>query len=172
MTKRRMRSLVAALAMALAPGIVAAPAGVSAAALAQPHFASLKADEVHVRKGPGEDYDILWTYRSIGLPVEVTAAHEHWRRIRDSEGSEGWVHFRLLSALRSALIAPWEKNGEVTPLLDDDDAGARMVAKLESGVKVFVSRCDGKWCRVSVAALAGWLPQNRLWGIYPGETFK
>jgi SH3-like domain-containing protein len=138
----------------------------------QPHFASLKADEVHVRKGPGDEYDVLWTYHSLGLPVEVTAEHDHWRRIRDSEGAEGWVYFRLLSALRSALITPWDKSKETTPLRDDDSDGARLVARLESGVKVFVQQCNGSWCQVSVSSMLGWIPQNRLWGIYPGEKFK
>jgi SH3-like domain-containing protein len=138
----------------------------------QPHFASLRADLVHVRKGPGEEYDILWTYKSLGLPVEVTAEHEHWRRIRDSEGAEGWVHFRLLSALRTALITPWDKSKETTVLHETADGDAKPVAKLESGVKAYVHECDGRWCRVSVTSLSGWIEQKRLWGIYPDETFK
>lgn len=141
-------------------------------ALAQPHFASLKADEVHMRKGPGDSYGILWTYRSIGLPVEVTAEHEHWRRVRDSEGAEGWVYFRLLSALRTALIAPWDKARVTTPLLEGASAAAPPIAQLESGVKVYVQQCDGKWCRVAVSSLKGWIEQNRLWGVYPNEIIN
>jgi SH3-like domain-containing protein len=150
----------------------AGPATAAATATQLPRFASLKADEVHVRKGPGEEYDILWTYRSLGLPVEVTAEHEHWRRIRDSEGSEGWVYVRLLSALRAALVTPWEKGGQTSVLRASPETDGRAVAKLESGVKTFVHECDGSWCRVSVSQLSGWIEQSRLWGVYPKESFK
>ncbi len=142
-----------------------------------PYFAALKADEVHVRKGPGRSYDILWTYRSLGLPVEVTAEHEHWRRVRDSTGAEGWVYFRLITSLRMALIAPWEKTSAqpsagTVPLFRSERAGAAVVAKLEPGVKVLVKSCNGTSCLVSVGGFAGWISQKKLWGVYPGEIIK
>lgn len=162
------------LALTVFVGLAAGPAAAAATAAGGqlPRFASLKADEVHVRKGPGEDYDVLWTFRSLGLPVEVTAEHEHWRRVRDSEGSEGWVHFRLLSALRAVLVMPWEKGGQTAVLRASPDGEGRAIARLESGVKGYVQECDGSWCRVSVASLNGWIEQSRLWGVYPKEAFK
>jgi SH3-like domain-containing protein len=137
-----------------------------------PHFAALKADEVHVRKGPGRNYDIVWTYRSLGLPVEVTAKHEHWRRVRDSTGAEGWVYFRLLTALRMALISPWQKKKITIPLHKDASTGSSSIAKLEPGVKVLVKSCTGNWCLVSVEGFKGWIEQKKLWGIYPGEIIE
>ncbi len=43
-----------------------------------------------------------WVYTRAGLPVEITAEFENWRRIRDSEGAEGWVYHSLLSGRRTA----------------------------------------------------------------------
>lgn len=139
-----------------------------------PRFVSLKSDKVFVRKGPGRDYDILWTYKSLGLPVEITARHQHWRRIRDSEGAEGWIYFRLLSNLRFALILPWEKTKITAFLRASDNPTARPVARLESGVQIYVRSCTGKWCEVSVkgAGLVGWIEQEKLWGVYPNEIIK
>ena len=137
-----------------------------------PHFAALKADKVHVRKGPGRKYDIVWTFRSLGLPVEVTARHEHWRRIRDSAGSEGWVHFRLISALRMALVSPWQDEKQTIILHRDAAENSRPVARLEPSVKVLVKSCTGNWCLVTVGSFKGWIGQKKLWGVYPGEVIK
>ncbi len=137
-----------------------------------PHFAALKSDEVHVRKGPGRKYDILWTYRSLGLPVEVTAKHEHWRRVRDSTGAEGWVYFRLLSALRMGLISPWKKQKITISLFQKASAASAVVVRLESDVKVLIKSCRSSWCFVTVGGFKGWIEQAKLWGVYPGETFE
>ncbi|MEO1282185.1 MAG: hypothetical protein AAFV69_10660, partial [Pseudomonadota bacterium] len=32
--------------------------------------------------------------------------------------------------------------------------------------------CDGTWCRVSVANYRGFIRQNKIWGLYPSETFN
>jgi len=137
-----------------------------------PHFATLKSDEVHVRKGPGRKYDILWTYRSLGLPLEVTAKHEHWRRVRDSTGAEGWVYFRLLSALRMGLISPWTKQKTTISLFQKANTASTTVVRLEPGVKVLIKSCSGAWCFVSVGGFKGWIEQTKLWGVYPGEIFE
>ena len=38
------------------------------------------------------------------LPVEITAKFENWRRIRDSDGTEGWVYHSLLSGKRTGMV--------------------------------------------------------------------
>ena len=129
-----------------------------------PYFGALKADEVHVRKGPGRSYDIVWTFRSLGLPVEVTAAHEHWRRVRDSTGAEGWVYFRLITGLRMALIAPWEKSRGTIPLYKLAGTDSSIVARLEPGVKVRVKTCGGTSCLVAVGGFEGWITQKKALG--------
>ena len=78
-----------------------------------------------MRGGPAKDHDVAWVYTRAGLPVEITAEFENWRRIRDSEGAEGWVFHSLLSGRRTALVAPKDKD-ELVPLHDAADReGAR-----------------------------------------------
>ena len=69
-----------------------------------PRFVSLKADRVTVRGGPDKDHDVSWIYTRVGWPVEITAEFENWRRIRDADGSEGWVYHSLLSGKRTGAV--------------------------------------------------------------------
>ena len=135
-----------------------------------PRFVSLKADRVNVRGGPTKDHDVTWVYNRAGLPVEITAEFENWRRIRDWEGAEGWVYHSLLSGRRTATIAPKGKNRDELLLLHDKpDLNGTVVAKLQVGVLGSVKRCNGSWCRISGEGFDGWIQQERLWGVYPNE---
>ena len=143
-----------------------------AAALPVPRFVSLKSDKVNVRKGPSTDQAIVWVFSRAGLPVEVIAESDNWRRVRDSEGADGWVFHSLLSARRTALITPWSKGDERVPLYSSNSTGSRAVAELQSGVLGNVLSCDGEWCNVSVDDYSGYVQQDKLWGVYKGEEVK
>ena len=132
-----------------------------------PHFAALRADEVNLRTGPGERYPIAWVYHRKGLPVEVTAAFDVWRKVRDSGGTEGWVHERMLSADRSIVV----EGGEQT-LFADPTASAQPVARAEAGVVARLLECRASWCRIETQGIKGWLPERGLWGVAPGETVQ
>ena len=103
----------------------------SVTGLPVPRFVSLKADRINVRSGPGRDQDVRWVYTRAGMPVEVTAEFENWRRIRDWQGAEGWVYHSLLSGKRSAVVVPTLKT-ELVPLYDSPDAKSAVVARLEA----------------------------------------
>jgi SH3-like domain-containing protein len=136
-----------------------------------PRFVSLKSDHVNVRVGPTKDNDVSWIYTRSSLPVEITAEFENWRRIRDSEGSEGWVYHSLLSGRRTAVVTAKAKD-DLTPLHDRADASSAVAARLEPGVLATVRRCAGGWCRISGAGFDGWIEQQRLWGVYPDEKIE
>ncbi|MGH6831478.1 MAG: SH3 domain-containing protein [Methyloceanibacter sp.] len=142
------------------------------AALPVPRFVSLKSDKVKVRKGPSTDQAIVWVFSRAGLPVEVIAESDNWRRVRDSEGADGWVFHSLLSARRTVLVTPWSKDEERVPLYNSNSTGSRAVAELQSGVLGSVLDCDGEWCRVSVDDYSGYVQQDKLWGVYRGEEVK
>jgi SH3-like domain-containing protein len=174
---------------AVAAALFAVVAGASAPALAQaakevesgmmigpvsglpvPRYVSLKAGKVFVRQGPTKDYPVAFIYRRAGEPVEITAEYDNWRRIRDSEGSEGWVWHSLLSGRRTALVAPWAKDPSL-PLFVKASAAERLAARLEPKVLLEVKKCDGNWCRVEGEGFSGFMEQQRLWGVYPNERF-
>jgi SH3-like domain-containing protein len=165
---------VLALALALAPAPTQAedePAG-AVSGLPVPRFVSLKADKVNLRAGPTRDHDVTWVFTRAGLPVEITTESENWRRIRDSEGTEGWVYHSLLSSRRTALVAPWSKKAESFSLHQSGDANARVTAQLQPGVLGSIKSCDKKWCRIFGEGFDGYIEQERLWGVYPNESVE
>jgi SH3-like domain-containing protein len=155
-------------AAAVLPCHAAGDAAGSASGLPVPRYVSLKSDRVNVRAGPTKDHDVAWVFTRPGLPVEVTAEFENWRRIRDSEGAEGWVYHSLLSGKRTAVVTGRAKDQLIAvsqrPIEEGD-----VTAQLQPGVVAQVKRCDGKWCRVAGSDFDGWVPQERLWGVYPNE---
>ena len=166
-------STVFCLALMLAsPVAKAAKAGVGPVTnLPLPRFVSLKSDRINLREGPSKDHKTIWIYQRSGLPIEITAEFETWRRIRDSDGTEGWVLHSLLSGRRTGLVAPWMKEGTLQ-LHAKADETAPVVAMLQPNVQVMVKRCDGHWCRVNGEGFDGFIKQERLWGVYPEEPVE
>ncbi len=80
-----------------------------ASGLPVPRFVSLKVDKVNVRKGPSREHEVDWVFTRAGLPVEIIAEFENWRRIRDARAPKAGSSTRLLSGRRTALVAPWAK---------------------------------------------------------------
>jgi SH3-like domain-containing protein len=152
---------------------VAAQAGGDAATsgLPVPRFVSLKVDRVTVRGGPDKDHDVAWIYTRIGWPVEITAEFENWRRIRDADGSEGWVYHSLLSGKRMAVVQSKSKT-DLGPLYAKPDVHSGMMAQLQSGVLGSIKLCTGTWCRFVGEGFDGWIEQDRLWGVYPDEKVE
>jgi SH3-like domain-containing protein len=177
----------AGLALGLALGLVFADASAPAHAqegakpvatkgpssgLNVPRFVSLKSDKVNVRRGPSTDQSIVWVFARAGLPVEIIAEADNWRRVRDSEGADGWVYHSLLSGRRTVLISPWSKGKEAVALFSGRSTGSRAVAQLQSGVLGNIVGCDGEWCELTVDDFTGYVEQDKLWGVYRGEEVE
>jgi SH3-like domain-containing protein len=143
----------------------------SKSGLPVPRFVSLKPDRVNVRGGPTRDHEVTFVYTRAGLPVEITAESDNWRRIRDWEGSEGWVYHSLLSGRRTAVVNPKDKK-ELVRLHDSGDGEGSVVAQLQAGVLAVVKRCNGGWCRIIGSGFDGWIVQEQLWGVYPNEKVE
>lgn len=139
-----------------------------------PRFVSLKSERVNMRVGPGRDYKVEWMFVRKGLPIEIIQEFDNWRKVRDSEGAEGWILQSLLSGRRTALAAPWQagEEGAHVSLHADPDEAAPVRAKLEPNVLVSVNSCNGDWCRVEARGHDGHIRQNQLWGVYPGEALE
>ena len=166
------RAALAALSLAaIMPALAFADQVGSATKLPLPRFASLKTDRVNLREGPSKDHATKWVYQRAGLPVEITAEFEIWRRIRDSEGADGWVLHSLLSGRRTALVTP-NKKGESSRIYARPSSGSDLAATLQSGVIVNLRKCDGEWCQVDGEGFKGYIEQYKLWGVYPNEKIE
>jgi len=138
-----------------------------------PRFVSLKSGRVNSRIGPGINYPVDWLYLKSGLPMEIIQEYDTWRRVRDSDGLEGWINQSLLSGKRTGITAPWQRGKEAEiRLLEAPDADASTVAVIEPGVIGKINQCNGDWCEMSFDGHIGWISQAQVWGAYPGETIK
>lgn len=136
-----------------------------------PRFVSLKPSDTPMREGPSKDHRIKWIFKREGLPVEVIAEHEQWRRVRDSESTDGWVYFGRLSNRRTVIVLPGKDKSARELFAREDDKGG-IVARLQPGVIASVESCTPAWCKVSVETFAGYLKKDAIWGVYADEKVK
>ena len=163
------RAAIGILGMLL---IVAAGTGFAApegSGLPLPRFVSLRADEVNLRAGPGVQYPVEWVYNRRHLPVEVIAEYRTWRKIRDWQGTQGWVHQSMLSGNRTFIVT-----GKLRTLRRRADARGDAVARAEAGVIGRLLECPdaSTWCRVDVDGFEGWFRRVEFWGVHRGEVVK
>ncbi len=155
--------LAGILGLAFTLGSVAQERG-SVTNLPLPRYVSMKASEANVRRGPSLTHRIDWIFKQEDVPLEIIAEHGHWRRVQDRDGAGGWIHYSLLSGVRTAIVEQ-----DMLTLTAQPDLEARPVAQLELGVIARVDECAESWCRLSVAGYRGWAPKEHLWGVRAGE---
>jgi SH3-like domain-containing protein len=143
------------------------PREIGPSGLALPRFVTLRAAKVNLRTGPGIRYPIEWVYARKGLPLEVIDEFETWRRVRDWQGSVGWIHQSMLSGQRGAMVV-----GEGRLLRRAPEDGAPGVARVAAGVVGRLRACAGGWCLIEAKGLEGWLRQDQIYGAYPDETVE
>ena len=125
-----------------------------------PRFVSLKSSEVNVRRGPSLTHRIDWVYKRRDLPVEVTAEYGHWRRVRDREGAGGWVHYSLLSGVRTVIVEE-----DMLDIRSRPDVAAPVEARLRAGVIAYLGECAQDWCELQAGGYDGWARRSALWGV-------
>ena len=132
-----------------------------------PRFVSLRASEGNLRTGPGVRYPVEWIYVRKGVPVEIIAEFENWRKVRDWRGTLGWVHRSMLSGKRSLVIT-----GERRALRSDPSLQADIASLIDPGVFGRLEKCEEDWCLVEIGNESGWLQRFEFWGVYPQEALE
>lgn len=142
----------------------------SESGLALPRMVSLRSNLINARSGPGARYPIEWVYRDGSAPVEIIAEFELWRKIKDWEGSESWVHKSMLSGNRNIkMTAKGESN-----IYNSPDYNSRIIAKVEDGVVGVIKKCpsDADFCLIKFQQIIGWVPRQNFFGTYPREVIN
>ncbi len=129
-----------------------------------PRFVSMKAAEANVRRGPSLTHRIDWVFKRRGMPLQVTAEYGNWRKVQDRDGAGGWVHYALLSGVRTVLV-----EADMQSVYTSPDTGAPVTAHFEAGVVARLGTCSIDWCRISAGGYRGWAPKSVLWGVGPDE---
>lgn len=160
-------SVLVLLMISFSPVRAQGPADEGETGLTIPRFVSLRSNHINARSGPGARYPIEWVYMQKSAPVEIIAEFELWRKIKDWQGSESWVHKSMLSGKRSVkVITPGENN-----VYAKDDFKAKIIAKVEDEVVGEIEKCpvNNSFCKIKFASITGWVPRQNLYGIYPEE---
>ncbi|MBR7158746.1 MAG: hypothetical protein IKD08_03575 [Alphaproteobacteria bacterium] len=152
-------------------GVLAAvpQANAQSTSLPLPRYVSLRSADVNMRTGPGVRYPVEWNYKKAGLPVEIIAEFGNWRKIKDWDGTRGWVTKSLLSGNRTFRVLA-TSNLRRSPTED-----SRLMARVESGVIGKLIQCPNDkptFCRVEVKGYQGWLKRSEIWGVYPNEILE
>ncbi len=145
---------------------VSVPPPIVATGMPVPRWVTIKAQRVNVRRGPSLEHDVLWTYVKPGLPVEIIAEYDSWRRIRDVDGGTGWVKSVMLDGRRRVMFTGLVN----TALLNEPNGEADAVALAAPGLIADLVACDGEWCEVSARGYDGFVTRDRLWGVRPTDN--
>ena len=125
-----------------------------------PYWASIDEPEARMRTGPSTEYPVKWVYKREKLPIKVIDIHQDWRKIEDPDGDQGWMHVRLLSPVRTAMVIG-KSNAE---LLDEPSPNARVAWRAEPGVVGRIDDCKDGYCRMAVAGRAGYIDVRKIMG--------
>ncbi len=170
---RSVRTFLSLLASAVTMAAHAAPVSIAettapvAAAAGVPRYASLAANDVALRKGPGTDYPILWKYKREGLPIKIIREFGEWRRVVDMDGIEGWMHMKMLSKQRSAIVI-----GTTRVLFNQPDAASRPLWRAQVGVTGKITICEEAWCQLNIDGKTGYIMRTHIWGTETNENFN
>lgn len=129
-----------------------------------PRYVSLKGSEGNARRGPSLSHRIDWVFTHPGMPLRVTAEFGHWRRVEDRDGAGGWVHYALLSGVRTVIVEE-----DMTELHARADAKSAVVALAEMGAVAQLENCTPDWCEISAEEADGWVPKTAIWGVDADE---
>lgn len=128
-----------------------------------PRFVMTKANKVNLRAGPGNNYPTRVVYTRKNIPLMIIAEFDFWRKIKDVDGQEGWIHKTLLS--NTTVV--WVK-AEMASLVSDPTNSETTVLKAEKGVDgEFLKDIKGKYAKVRIANQKGWMLIDALWGVIP-----
>ena len=165
-------AVLAAVCAATAAPAAAAPRPAAArgtpSGLPVPRYVSTKFGAVNVRGGPGDDHRMLWTYRVRGLPLQVVAETEEWRRVCDPEGGLGWVHKRTVSEARTVM----RTGGRDLLMRTRPTESARAGAVLAARSIATLQRCEKGWCRITADKTSGWVRASEVWGVDPAPRCR
>lgn len=171
-------SLVLALVLLATSPLAAFAAAENPSGLPIPRWVTTRSNPINVRLGPGTKYGIAWVYLKSGMPVEIIQEFDIWRKVRDVDGSEGWLQQNLLQGKRSAIVNPADGANVGLYASADETSGVR--AWLAPKFRIDLKECDGTWCKATATihpksggsqSYDGYVKQDVLWGVYKGETF-
>lgn len=103
-----------------------------------------------------------------GVPVLINAKYDHWRRIVDPDGTEGWLHKNQLSIKRHVMTMK-----DDVSLMSGTKEQSKILAKIKRNVIMDLKEIRGNWCKVSCKynskKFSGWVKKTDTFGTFKDE---
>jgi len=122
---------------------------------------SIGKDNVHVRSGPGLKYRVIFR-APLGYPVQVIKRQKKWVKIKDWEGTVGWVYRPLLSDVMTVVLMRSSTNVRNGPGLGND-----VLRKVERGEIYKVLGAKSNWIHIGYyfeEEPVGWIRRDLVFG--------
>lgn len=140
---------------------VQAKTAIKGSGLPIPRFVMTKAGKVNLRAGPGNQYPTRTVYNRKGVPLMVVAEFDFWRKVKDIDGQEGWIHKTLLANTNVVWVS-----SDLATLISDPANPDTVLLKAEKGVEgEFLKDIKGKYVKVRIANQKGWMLIEHVWGV-------
>lgn len=132
---------------------------------AQAKMLSISGDDTNMRSGPGTNYRVMWELGK-GFPLIVLKKKGKWYRVRDFEGTIGWVH-QDVTLSRPHMIVKVHKNSKKRiNIRSGPGTKYRIVAKAYYGVVLKTLQQKHGWVEVQHEnGVTGWIKRSLLWGF-------
>ena len=124
-----------------------------------PKYASIKKERAYSRHNASFDAPLEFIYQKKNLPILIINKHDVWKRVRDIDGEEGWIHTSMISNKKTFIN---EKDQNLLKYKDNSNIVNAIVKK---GVVGKIINCGEKFCKVKIKTYRGWMKKKYLWGI-------
>jgi SH3-like domain-containing protein len=131
---------------------------------AQAKMLSIKGDDVNMRSGPGTNYRVMWELGE-GFPLMVLKKNGDWYRVRDFEGTIGWVHEDVTTTVPHMIVKVHKNSKKRINIRSGPGTKYRIVAKAYYGVVFKTLQQKHGWAQVQHGkGVTGWIKRSLLWG--------
>lgn len=162
--------IIFAMMLCISGNVFAEESENNTSAVEVPYMVSLRSSKVNARSGPGPRYPIEWIYLQKDSPLEVVSIFEDWRKVKDWQNSESWIHKSMLSTKRTVKVVTLGENN----IYAKADRDSKVIAKVEDDVVGEVKKCNGSsnFCLIKFGSVEGWIAKNNLFGVRDNETIN
>lgn len=125
---------------------------------------SIAGNNVNMRSGPGTNYKVMWELGN-GFPLIVLKKSGNWYRVRDFEGTIGWIHEDVAGRTPHMIVKVHKNSKKRINVRSGPGTKYRIVAKAYYGVVFKTLQQKDGWVNVQHAdGVTGWVNRSLLWG--------
>ena len=125
---------------------------------------AVRNDNVNMRSGPGLKKKVLWKL-SAGFPLKILKRSGKWLKVKDFEGSVGWVHKNVVNNSGHMIVKVQKKTQGKINIRSKPSTRGKIVAKAYYGVVFKTLEQRKGWVKVRHGKVTGWIKRSLLWGF-------